>query len=385
MSIRSSKRGFILVELPFDKLSVVSKRKRSAFTLVELLVVIAIIGILVALLLPAIQSAREAARRAQCTSQLKQLGLAAQNYLSAKKDRLPGGLYQEFRTPGGYQGQTFFVYLMPYMENQIIYDSWDFGTTSASRAKNCATQQSPAATLIPTLICPSDNPAEKVTYVTASAGNAAGFTGYYSITSYAGNHGTKNYYPTSSATGSDSTDNGMFYVVAPSGTTAGVCYPPYPAGPGACVRHDKGVALKTVTDGTSKTFFFGERYDQDQIFDNIPAADRNDLLIHQWALWGWMGGFYGTAHVTRSAGDAPTFRGVINRQCPASCASGGGYQCEDDRLQTWGSGHPGGANLAMVDGSTHFITDSINPEVLVALSTRNSKSTSTAETSPSDY
>ncbi len=120
--------------------------KTRAFTLVELLVVIAIIGILVALLLPAIQAAREAARRAQCMNNLKQLGIAAHNYLSAKKDVLPGGLFQEFKTPGGYQGQTFFVYLMPYMEYQIIYDQWDFGTTSStSRGNNCATQKSPAA------------------------------------------------------------------------------------------------------------------------------------------------------------------------------------------------------------------------------------------------
>jgi prepilin-type processing-associated H-X9-DG protein len=89
-----------------------------------------------------------------------------------------------------------------------------------------------------------------------------------------------------------------------------------------------------------------------------------------------MGGFYGTAHVTRSAGE--TYPGVINRQCPASCANGGGggqYQCEDDRLQNWGSGHPGGANFVLVDGSTRFITDSINPALLVALSTRDGAET----------
>src|SRR6185369_11855748 len=106
-----------------------------------------------------------------------------------------------------------------------------------------------------------------------------------------------------------------------------------------------GVSLKSVTDGTSKTLLFGERYNEDQIFDGMKAADRNGLLIHQWALWGWTGGFLGTAHATRSSAEVYH---VINRQCPASCAtSSGGYQCQDDRLQTFGSGHPGGAMFVL--------------------------------------
>src|SRR3954468_887367 len=185
--------GLTLVELP-----AVSTRKRAAFTLVELLVVIAIIGILVALLLPAIQAAREADRRSQCTNNQKQLGIALHNYLSAKKDVLPGGLYQEFKTPGGTQGESFFVFLMPYMENQAIYDRWDFGKTVADgRKNNSLTETSPAAQVVPSLLCPTDNPEKKVCYFAApvtTGGSNMVFPGYYAVTSYAGNHGTLNYY-----------------------------------------------------------------------------------------------------------------------------------------------------------------------------------------------
>src|ERR1044072_1890064 len=97
-------------------------KTEAGFTLVELLVVIAIIGILVALLLPAIQPAREAARRTQGANNINQLGLAAHNYMSAKKDVLRVGLFKEYKTPGGYEGDTFFVRLLPYMEEQAIYD-----------------------------------------------------------------------------------------------------------------------------------------------------------------------------------------------------------------------------------------------------------------------
>ena len=84
-------QGSTLVELPFDMLKVAIKRKSSGFTLVELLVVIAIIGILVALLLPAVQAAREAARRTQCKNHLKQLGIASQLHVDTHKFFPSGG------------------------------------------------------------------------------------------------------------------------------------------------------------------------------------------------------------------------------------------------------------------------------------------------------
>lgn len=340
-------------------------RPRSrGFTLVELLVVIAIIGILVALLLPAIQAAREAARRSQCVNNLKQLGLAAQNYLISRKSVFPGGMYQQSNSDppahkagaGSYQGESFFVFLLPYMENQVVYDSWSF----TDRSLNSATPNSPAATQIGTMLCPSDNPAEKVCFFQSAVTSAnMAFPGYYAVTSYAGNHGTKNYYPNDP----DTSDDGMFYIWASTGSTAGVCYP-RPNG-AFCKRHDGGVAVKQVIDGMSKTLLFGEKYNEDPTFDSISANGRSGLLIHQWSLWGWTGGFKMAGHVSRSGGKLP-----INYQLPSSCQGSSGFQCQDDKLKVWGSGHPGGANFVYVDSSTHFISDSISSIALAALSTR---------------
>ncbi len=116
----------------------ISTRPPLAFTLVELLVVIAIIGILVALLLPAVQAAREAARRTQCLSGLKQLGVAAQNYQSTYR-AFPVGMLMK---PGlTYTESTFFVRLLPYLEEQSLYDRWDFKTPQTTPAQRKRTRE----------------------------------------------------------------------------------------------------------------------------------------------------------------------------------------------------------------------------------------------------
>lgn len=119
------------------------------FTLVELLVVIAIIGVLVALLLPAIQAAREAARRAECTNQLRQLGLGVQNFVSANAGDLPPG------SPG--KGQHgLFTYLLPYIEQGAIYDQIDLDRVTYN------TESDPMRlNVVETYVCP-DYPKEPV-------------------------------------------------------------------------------------------------------------------------------------------------------------------------------------------------------------------------------
>jgi len=150
-----------------------SKQSRvHGFTLVELLVVIAIIGILVALLLPAIQAAREAARRTQCTNKMKQLGLAVLNYESARK-QLPmaytpnyTGAQTQGPCPGaaspavpsnGLAHQSFFTFILPYMEQQSIYDRIDLKVDWFSTATNSRGTKNLEETArdVEEFICPS--------------------------------------------------------------------------------------------------------------------------------------------------------------------------------------------------------------------------------------
>jgi prepilin-type N-terminal cleavage/methylation domain-containing protein/prepilin-type processing-associated H-X9-DG protein len=135
---------------------------RSGFTLVELLVVIAIIGILVALLLPAVNSAREAARRTQCKNNLRQVGLAVANYESANRALPPAGLVgpptpqcrlsdKHFDPQTGLQ-MSWLVVILPYIEEQSVFDAFDFSSDVMNQAP-----KEPQSRSIATFLCPSDS------------------------------------------------------------------------------------------------------------------------------------------------------------------------------------------------------------------------------------
>src|SRR5687767_5966317 len=172
-----SSTGFTLVKLSADKrvsnklakVRIVSTGKRAAFTLVELLVVIAIIGILVALLLPAIQAAREAARRAQCQNHMKQLGLATLNYETATK-KLPPSKWLVLNKNNAPVGHSTLTYLLPYVEEQAIADKWDWDNTwswpdaTKKPNDNATLKETPIATFR----CPTA-PQERDTQKTATS------------------------------------------------------------------------------------------------------------------------------------------------------------------------------------------------------------------------
>ncbi len=154
------------------------QRSRSAFTLVELLVVIAIIGILIALLLPAVQAAREAARRSQCTNNMKQISLALHNYHDANKTFPPTAIWGSIvpGQPTAAQGPyhvTWLTMILPYLEQQPLYDSIDF-----KRPMYGTSPQAVVSTQIGVLQCPSD------TYLNPSENRNVAYTNYAASEGY---------------------------------------------------------------------------------------------------------------------------------------------------------------------------------------------------------
>jgi len=226
------------------------RRRTAAFTLVELLVVIAIIATLIGLLLPAVQSAREAARRSACTNNLKQIGIGCLVYESAMRS-LPPGITRTTGTTvatanGPWRKQRVFTLILPYFEENSIYSMMKFDELNAATALNDPARNQ----VVTSYICPS-YPHPKVMTTAANAyENGAEVT-------YAGCGGAY-MPPTESAPpcliGGSYPDNGVFYLVGP-GTQAsgGAC-----GGPLGTVVTGTGRPLRQVKDGTSKTFMIGE-------------------------------------------------------------------------------------------------------------------------------
>jgi prepilin-type N-terminal cleavage/methylation domain-containing protein/prepilin-type processing-associated H-X9-DG protein len=319
------------------------RRDTAAFTLVELLVVIAIIGMLVAILLPAVQAARESARRAQCGNQLRQLGIAAASHATAKRN-FPAGVEQwYFNTAVSHRGIPLFAFLLPYLEESNVLVNWNYDDPIHNSDRGL---QSNTAVVLPLLICPSDQ-------VDVNPVIMPGRNWYNALTSYGGNGGTRSYFPLQAE------PNGVFH-------TTGEASEPR--------QKQRPIAPRQVSDGLSRTLLFGERYHDDPNFESFNAAGWGEPL-KEWGWWGASVSRKMIGHVTLSA-HAP-----INYQLPFGYAGRAGQmppadsfaqfqEYVDMRITAYGSGHPGGANFCLADGSLRFLESDVDWDILRALSTR---------------
>jgi prepilin-type N-terminal cleavage/methylation domain-containing protein/prepilin-type processing-associated H-X9-DG protein len=354
-------------------------RKRKGFTLIELLVVIAIIGVLIALLLPAVQSAREAARRAQCTNNLKQLGLAVANYMSANGDTMPMYMvdFHQDGTPlrdAPVQTQSFQARLLPFMEQQAVFNAinWDLPSRWAASGRCCpggspnppdnasggpwgVIQMTAAATTISSFVCPSDNG--------RGGSGTMGWAGNQRLvgtTSYPVNLGLNrrlNNWQTDGATYLASNWDGVFPTVNMSrfadGTSNTAVMSEWVRGP---ANLDKDGLGQTYNYGRDINDVPGEYFSNDV---TVPAYFRQNKAQADWChfratgrAWGWKGEWW-------IQGDRQqyTHTQLPNRR---SCFYGGGPPDRGDtNMVAASSNHPGGVNVAFADGSVRFIKNSV--------------------------
>jgi prepilin-type N-terminal cleavage/methylation domain-containing protein len=304
---------------------------RRGFTLIELLVVIAIIGVLVALLLPAVQAAREAARRAQCSNNLKQIGLGLHNYVQVNT-KLPYGT-GICCTPAGGNWSTF---ILPYAEQSTLYNA-----LNQYVGYNTAQNTSVVQTVISMFVCPSDPAAGAPIMARFSTHDASPALGLWYPASMGPTQMDACYYcpnPNASPSnyccqGSNFGTNANTALNIPAGTFAGMFG-----------RTTHAVGFEEVTDGLSTTFMAGE---------TLPAEC--------------------------------TFLGVFSQNFPLSATiipvntfwtqavpalSGQGASTYYAKACGYKSKHPGGVNMLMGDASTRFIKQSISYYVWNVVGTR---------------
>jgi prepilin-type N-terminal cleavage/methylation domain-containing protein len=313
--------------------------KKRGFTLVELLVVIAIIGVLIGLLLPAINAAREAGRRMQCGNQLRQLGLGCINHEATFGFLPTGGWVWYFAgdpdrgfgrdQPGGW---TYNV--LPFIESKSVRDM-GAGQTLAQKKATAAIR---GATVIPTFYCPTRRVARL--YPNPYNPDNASPIDKAARTDYAANAGSAN--------------TGVFWKPPHTDNVAtiGRGSNPYPD-----VSSDDGVIFTTsvvrfvhITDGTNNTYLLGEKYlNPDHWTDGGEYTDNNPLYSGfdwDWERWGW----YTSA----------TDNGAPMQDQPGN-----------SQYEVFGSAHPAVLNMVMCDGSVHAIAYTIDPQVHYYLCSRN--------------
>jgi prepilin-type N-terminal cleavage/methylation domain-containing protein/prepilin-type processing-associated H-X9-DG protein len=346
---------------------------QKAFTLVELLVVIAIIGVLVALLLPAIQSAREGARRTQCLNNLKQLGVAQNNYVSAEKCFPPGSVAKTYPGQPNHP-QTFYrwsslAHLLPYMEDQSVRDLLDLslplympgaGYPIADRNKLGIAQ------VLPEFLCPSDlgQPVKTqwgpTNYVACAGSGAGGGTPFE----------TDGVFYVNSATTFAKLGDGSSHTAAMSESLLGEDTQLDAASgfAGATPERNYKFALgfSAVSDLTDAKCNATKSY-------NSTMGNGNDPRGFAWCSGEYRCALYNHYYPPNAADfDCITSVTVDPTLPPQKLYSAYGWR-------TARSKHPGGVNLLYADGSARFVDNGISLAVWKALSTRNAADDAAAD------
>ena len=306
---------------------------KKAFTLIELLVVIAIIGVLVGLLLPAVQQAREAARRLSCQNKFKQVALAYANQASANNNEFaPLAVNVDAKTCG------WGLFLLPFIEQNNLYEQYSFDAPwFMDNAAYGIQNQTVASTRIDDFLCPS-SPEPDGPYT---------FSGYgFPMTAYVAdmspiarvNPDLITYLGKSA---DDSQLAGCLEAVPRDGSDDGL------------------TSYAEIVDGTSNTILVAEFAGKDKVWQNgINTGNQMPILN------GGSGGLGGWADTT--SGNTKFTGSLPNGTSgPGAC----GVNCSND-LGLY-SFHPGGANTAFADGSVRFINENIDIETLIAFITRN--------------
>jgi prepilin-type N-terminal cleavage/methylation domain-containing protein len=296
------------------------------FTLVELLVVIAIIGVLVGLLLPAVQQSREAVRRMTCVNNLNQVGLAMHSYHDVNK-RLPPGYVSPGVIPTDpsssetSNGYAWGLSILPFLEEHMVFNTID----QFLEATGTSNETAAAAALLSVYRCPTDAPPATFAVnngrsVTLPSSNYAAILGWNNVTTEAGQ------------------GNGVFF-------------------------RNSGTQFREITDGLSKTICVGERKHIHEFFDQGPYAANTT----------WYAAVPGVSRPAGMAMMPMATEGpgsLVLGHVGQSGAMAGKTPNHTNHIVHFSSSHIGGVVFLLCDGSTHFIRDDISYELFKALGTR---------------